>query len=54
MRNAAAAMLDAAERRIEKLSALVEPAVTAFGSGLTGIVMLAAMLPLLGVMSAIG
>lgn len=54
MRNAAASMLDAAERRIEKMSALVEPAVTAFGSGLTGIVVLVAMLPLLGVMSAIG
>lgn len=54
MRNVASSMLDAAERRIEWLSALVEPAVTAFGSSLTGVVILAAMLPLLGVMSAIG
>lgn len=54
VREAAAMMLDGAESGLEKLSGLIEPAMTAFGSLLVGLTVLSAMVPLLGVMASLG
>lgn len=54
VREAAAITLSDAEAALDKLSGLVEPAVTAVGSLLVGATVLSAMLPLLGVMASLG
>lgn len=54
VRNAAAMMLDKAEEKMDRAASMVEPVMTAIGSGLIGATVLAAMLPLLGVMNAMG
>lgn len=54
VREAAAMTLSDAEQALDKLSGLVEPAVTAAGSLLVGATVLSAMLPLLGVMASLG
>lgn len=50
----AGSAMDMAERRISRLSGLIEPVVSLIGTGLTGGVIVVAMLPLLDVMKAIG
>ena len=54
VREAAAMTLSDAEHALDRLSGLVEPAVTAAGSLLVGATVLSAMLPLLGVMASLG
>lgn len=54
VREAAAMALSDAEAALDRMSGLVEPCVTAFGSLLVGATVLSAMLPLLGVMASLG
>lgn len=54
VREAAGMMLSDASESLDRMSGLVEPAVTALGSLLVGATVLSAMLPLLGVMASLG